>query len=108
MFETLFACVVALLSVFGAYCIVRLFVSELVSPLTTAIEIEDYDDAESICDRISEASLRFPDGRICLLVRENSPARDIIKTIELDSRVKIFIIKEPAEEKSGGERQPRQ
>lgn len=37
MFETVFACVVALLSVFGAYCIVRLFISELVSPLPTAI-----------------------------------------------------------------------
>lgn len=108
MFETLFACVAALLAVFGAYCIVRLFVSELVSPLPTAIETYDSDDAESIYDRISEASLRFPDGRICLLVWENSPVRDVLKTMELDSRVKIFILKESAEDKSGGERQPRQ
>ncbi len=108
MFETVFACIMAMLSVFGAYCMVRLLISELVSPFSTAIEICDSDDAESIFERIGEASLRFPEGRICLLVNENSPARELLRTLDIGSRVKIFIIKDPAEEKSGGERQSRQ
>ena len=104
MFETVFACVVALLAVFGAYCIVRLFISELVSPLPTAIEVDDLDDAESIYDRISEAALRFPDGKIYLLVGEKSSARELAMTLETGSRVKIIIVKDSdTEEKSGGE-----
>lgn len=104
MLETVFACVAALLAVFGAYCIVRLFISELLSPCSAAIEVGEYDDAESIYSRISEAALRFPDGRIYLLVGENSSARELVAALDTDRRVKIIIVKDPdTEEKGDGE-----
>lgn len=105
MIETVIAVVTAMLAVFGAYCIVRLFISEMASPYPIAIEVDDLADAEGIADMLGEASLRFPDGRILLLLPDGSPAIDAAMTLELGNNVKLLRV---TEVKCGGQRSARE